>query len=118
LKRLRRKLCIDTTKAFGGVVSFLTSHVLQDAAALAVTGSDFRSANGFKRLNGITEQRISKSEHPAAVQLRMARPAIRKAIVAAVFTWLRIQFPVLNTAAAVYAADVLRSLLTNRKPVE
>ena len=112
-RRLRRKLCGRTVNSFGRVVDWLTWHALQDASQLLVIGEDIRAPAGLARLNRIAERRIAQHagrDHVAAL-LQELSPAFRKAVVAVVFAWLRVQFPVLNAPAAVAAAGVLHSLL-------
>lgn len=118
LKRLRLKLCFLLVRDFGRVVDWFTAAALSDAAQLAVIGEDFRSPAGFRRLNRIAEARIAKDSGTWATYLREASPAIRKAILAAVFGWLRAQFPILNAPAAVAAAGVLVTLLRTRNDAE
>lgn len=96
----------------------MTLYILQDAAAILSTGRDIRGGDAGRQLLNRANDRIERSHGYIATELKAAAPAIRKAIIAAVFAWLRLQFPVLNLASAAAAAAVIQSLLEHRKARE
>jgi hypothetical protein len=115
LKRLQRKLCWPDVKPFGSAVELVLIYLLQDAAAILSTGRDIRTADAGRQLLARAAERLEASRGYIGQELRNAAPAIRKAIIAAAFAWLRVQFPALNAVSAVAAARLIQSLLENRK---
>ena len=115
LKRVQRKISWPEVKPFGSAVELVLIHLLQDAAAILSTGRDIRDADAGRQLLKRAAERLEASRGYIGQELKNAAPAIRKAIVAAAFAWLRVQFPALNAVSAVAAARLIQSLLENRK---
>lgn len=113
--RLRRRMDPDQAEHFRHAVEFVAGESLQAASKVLVAGLDVRGRDGFRTVSTIVEGRIESSNETIAQRLREARPAIRKAIIAAAFAWLRVQFPVLNAVSAVAAAKLLSELIHHRK---
>lgn len=105
----------EAVKHFHEAVEFVFVEAVNVAAQLLVTGSDIRGRDGYKTLSRVVENRLQTSHEAIAAKLREARPVIRKAILAAAFAWLRVQFPVLNAVSAVAAAGLLSDLVSTRK---
>lgn len=112
--RLRRRLAFDELSHFRHAVEWITVELFQAAATLLVSGQDVRGKNGYIVLSRLLEQRLSTSHEEIAARIQAARPVIRKAILAAAFAWLRIQFPALNAVSAVAAAELITKLLRSR----
>lgn len=115
LKRLQRKISWPDVKAFGSAVELTLLYLLQDAAAMLSTGRDIRDRDAGRQLLTRAAERLEASRGYIGQELKTAAPAIRKAIIAAAFAWLRVQFPALNAVSAVAAAGLIQSLLENRK---
>lgn len=115
--RLRLRLNPEAVRHFHEAVEFVFVEATNVAAQLLGTGADIRGRDGYQTLSRVVEARVQTSHEAIAVKLREARPVIRKAILAAAFAWLRIQFPVLNSVSAVAAAKLLSELIASRKTV-
>lgn len=113
--RLRFRLNPEAVRHFHEAVEFVFVEATHVAAELLVAGGDIRGRYGYQTLSRVVEARVQTSHEAIAVKLREARPVIRKAILAAAFAWLRVQFPVLNAVSAVAAAKLLSELIATRK---
>jgi hypothetical protein len=113
-RRLRLRLCFRNLDNFRQSVEFVVVEALHVAAQLLVSGEDIRGKTGYATVARVVESRIGTSHAAIAKQLRDAAPYVRKAILAAAFGWLRLQFPVLNAVSAVAASELIVKLLQSR----
>lgn len=116
LARVKRKIAWSDVKQFSQAVELVLIYILKDAAAMLSTGRDVTSGESARQLISRAATRLDSSRGFIAQELSNSSPAIRKAIIAAAFAWLRIQFPALNAVSAVAAAGLIQSLLEHRKP--
>jgi len=114
-RRVRRLSTFPIFNAFSDLVELVTGHAIRVASEMLVAGrTDLTNRDGYQALAKETIRRVSLCRSAEAGHLNLS-PAITKAILAVVWAWLRIQFPILNTTTAVMAAGALADLLTTRR---